>query len=611
MYKNKYIINILNMNHFNSTELIKNKEFFNQLDNILICTFCHGFLVNPRECSGCQISFCNDCIKSWDDNKKNNYSCPMRCEKNIFVKPHRNTVQMLEKLEIKCFRCSKYVNYNELEDHVENQCEKLKIDCSHTGCTEKISKHSIADHLRTCEYGVTECEECGQNTIRKNIKKIIDSNRKMIKEKDIEIGKHSNEIYNLKQNIEIYKKEIENFKQYNETLKKQYDDLKGSNESLLNENENLKKTKEIMLIKEKESVEISKQSIQNKIENLNKKNALIQRKVIKKMLEVIDEDEVQFKSIDPIPNVMNEILNLSGVFLKEYDFKILFKKLLLNHNKVCNDDSLNSIELVIRTMFKTHRKLFDNNKSLTLDVVGKFIDVYPLNSNSRDDKIIKGLRVLIKILKFLRQDTTDMYFNKILKNLPTFLEKKEPKLRKLTCKILKIFEVHPVSEFNLYINDNLKALNTAINYSSEGQEKDEWADAKDYTIAAMGNVIYHRYNNLDVNIWIPQWFSFFTLDLDLKQTKSYSTLCDFLSDYLNLEEHVSKVLFGNNRENFPKILRLVANFYESKYSTDELNYEIRIIFDHITNDPSLQEFVRLAKENCEPKILEKLKILFP
>jgi hypothetical protein len=211
---------------FNKLELIKNKEYFNMHHHIITCKVCLGFVVNPQECTECHTSFCKDCITKCD-------KCPVRCKGKHFVKPNRSTLSIFENLIIICERCSKLLKYSQLVDHIENQCEKIIIKCTNPGCTEKIAKDNFADHLLNCESGVTECEECGHSTIRKNLKKIIDYNRKSICEKITEITKYSREIDILTENNESLQNE-------NENLKVEISSIKESKEILQKENENLR-----------------------------------------------------------------------------------------------------------------------------------------------------------------------------------------------------------------------------------------------------------------------------------------------------------------------------------------------------------------------------------
>lgn len=111
---------------FNSTEYIRNQDFFKYVENILTCTFCRGFLINPKECIECRTYYCSECLKGWEVNKGGNPLCPMKCKGSIFINSHRGIIQMLEQLIINCLRCSKYVNYIDLINHIKFTCGKIK-----------------------------------------------------------------------------------------------------------------------------------------------------------------------------------------------------------------------------------------------------------------------------------------------------------------------------------------------------------------------------------------------------------------------------------------------------------------------------------------------------
>jgi hypothetical protein len=581
------------MNDYNSTEYIINQEFFLNYGNILTCIICHGFLVNPRECSGCQNTFCKICLESCDDKNMNRLLCPMKCKQNIFVNAHKRILQMLETLEIKCFRCCKYFNYNQLEDHVEYHCEKLKFECSYSGCTEKIPKDSIADHLQTCEYGITECEECRSSTMRKNLKKIIETNRKMIREKNTEIAKNFKEIYNLKESNENISVTID-------TLQKEIENQIESIEILQKENANLKE--EMSSIKGKVTYEIISQMFGD----------------FDREIEVCPNKKIDVISFGPVLNTIDTIILNSKMFLNVNEINLLFGKLLVYHNKIDKKETLENIERVMKSICKTHKEFFKTNKELeTLDVFGKFIKEYFIRGALENNAVnleFKKLRVLNLFINYIEYNFLDKYWNDIKEILLKFLKENIPTVRKFSCSLLKIFVTKTgYKDLDLYINDILNALVNAINYISDGQYKNEWEDARDNAIAVMGYIIYwyHEKCNLNGNVWMTTWLSFFTFDLDLGQTKSYLTLCHFLSYYLDSGDDYSKVLFGNNMENFPKIITLLANIFNTKNSTNEIDDDINSILKNIKDDPNLQEYVRLAKENCKFKILEKLQIHFP
>lgn len=265
---------------FNSTEYINNQDFYLQNDNLITCCICHGFLVNPLECLKCQTAFCKDCLNSWGDNNKTNPLCPFRCGGKNFTKPHKNTLQQLDKLIIKCFKCSKLVNYNKIESHIEKDCDKIMIECPNQGCTEKMTKALLEEHSLICDYGNTECEECGHTTIRKNKIKLIEMSRKKIYEKNKELGMFCREISELKDKIEEVEKDRQKLRKNSEKYKGEIEILNKKSEDLNKKNQNPKNNKEI--IKMNENLKISNESLLKETDNLKKRYEILFKSILGK-----------------------------------------------------------------------------------------------------------------------------------------------------------------------------------------------------------------------------------------------------------------------------------------------------------------------------------------
>ena len=45
------------------------------------------------------------------------------------------------------------------------ECEYTPVDCPNKeyGCTEKMAKYSVAEHVQACSYRLLQCKYCGQN----------------------------------------------------------------------------------------------------------------------------------------------------------------------------------------------------------------------------------------------------------------------------------------------------------------------------------------------------------------------------------------------------------------------------------------------------------------
>ena len=55
--------------------VIKN-DYYNSIEEEILCSICRNIKINPVMCSKCQNSFCYNCIEEW---KKNSHLCPFKC----------------------------------------------------------------------------------------------------------------------------------------------------------------------------------------------------------------------------------------------------------------------------------------------------------------------------------------------------------------------------------------------------------------------------------------------------------------------------------------------------------------------------------------------------
>jgi hypothetical protein len=150
---------------FNNTELIENLDYFLKLDSMLTCSICLGFLIDPKECKTCQSNFCNVCLTIW---KK---ECPNKCSNKEFNKAHKATINMLENLVIRCYRCSNSIEYSKYMEHIEKFCDNLKVKCSNLGCQKEVEKINLHNHInKECEFTFNNCEECGSYVQKRNFK---------------------------------------------------------------------------------------------------------------------------------------------------------------------------------------------------------------------------------------------------------------------------------------------------------------------------------------------------------------------------------------------------------------------------------------------------------
>lgn len=106
-----------------SEDLLVNKDIYETIKDFQItCDICLGILMNPKQCTLCETTFCEECITGWT--KKHN-SCPMRCNNFKIADPPRVLKNMLAKLEFKCDICKQNFSYEKFCVHI-NECKNAK-----------------------------------------------------------------------------------------------------------------------------------------------------------------------------------------------------------------------------------------------------------------------------------------------------------------------------------------------------------------------------------------------------------------------------------------------------------------------------------------------------
>jgi len=122
------------------TECVINLNYYDSIKEIIVCNICTGILINARECSSCQNSFCKNCLDEWICF---NESCPYKCKKTEFRESSRTLKNLLEKLHLKCLFCPNseicytYLNYI---NHIKN-CENIKMSCP--TCSANVFKKDL------------------------------------------------------------------------------------------------------------------------------------------------------------------------------------------------------------------------------------------------------------------------------------------------------------------------------------------------------------------------------------------------------------------------------------------------------------------------------------
>jgi len=128
---------------FIDTESVTNIPFYTSIKEIVVCNICTGILINPRECTSCQNSFCKKCLEEWTCLKN---SCPYKCEKSEFRDSSRTLKNLLEKLQFKCNFCNNEeseILYLNFLSHLSS-CEKIKVNCP--TCDTLVNKKKLNEN---------------------------------------------------------------------------------------------------------------------------------------------------------------------------------------------------------------------------------------------------------------------------------------------------------------------------------------------------------------------------------------------------------------------------------------------------------------------------------
>jgi hypothetical protein len=121
-------------------DLLVNRDTFETIKDFQVtCEICLGILMNPKQCTLCETTFCNICISEWT--QKHN-SCPMRCNNFKIADPPRVLKNMLAKLEFKCEVCKLNFAYEKFCTHID-ECKNTK--CPVCG-NNQFSKEDLERH---------------------------------------------------------------------------------------------------------------------------------------------------------------------------------------------------------------------------------------------------------------------------------------------------------------------------------------------------------------------------------------------------------------------------------------------------------------------------------
>lgn len=426
--------------NFTNPEVINSNEFFsfNDISEFLTCRICFNILIAPVECITCRNLYCSYCLHLWQQTSSE-IPCPFRCENSILTTNCRLILTLLEKLVLKCHRCSDGIKYANLLSHIKIYCRKKIFRCQNQGCNFFITPQILEAHNKLCL-------------------------------------------------------------------------TKGLNQGALNKSTNNQNL-----------------SNEEKIEAWN---------FISDMLEIIQEENEVFIH-NAIFHLISQKLNNSGLFLDSEKLKIIFDKFLKYYSNIVEYRQFYlKLEYTLDSLLGNHIDLFKVNKNLINELICKIYNVYSMESKSYDD--------LHKAIFFLSTTCTTIYKNikplllssvyksQIIESSLRYLKHTDAYTSRFINSILGdilLYEndSHLNQEFFEDLENILNSLSDFLNYKFDVPENKTLMEyERDYTIFAIGKIIYYRHEHLKASEWIPKWLSFFSLEL-VNQELSYKYLCRFLN----------------------------------------------------------------------------------
>lgn len=120
---------------------IYNIDEANNIKELLICPICLNILISPVQCNKCNKCFCKSCI---DIYRHTNTKCPFRCMNPLYLE-NKFVNNVLSILKFKCKnKCGKIINYQDLEKHYEEECDKIDFKTKYKELLKKykeLKKH--------------------------------------------------------------------------------------------------------------------------------------------------------------------------------------------------------------------------------------------------------------------------------------------------------------------------------------------------------------------------------------------------------------------------------------------------------------------------------------
>ncbi len=327
--------------------------------------------------------------------------------------------------------------------------------------------------------------------------------------------------------------------------------------------------------------------------------------LFEKLFSLFDKVESNRLALLKEEDIAEKELQESSKVPKEEDESDDDKATQLNNIK----DEIDEVENVITSYSDCIGSIFKSHKELSLEIAKKMIsDVLPkyfLEKASTFEKKM-GLFIMDDMVEFLGQELLNEIWSNIAKILMTFVDVPNCELRQAASYGLGAFIENTKVNYEQYANDILNILGKGLLVSSDGQTTDEYGQAQDNIVTAIGKLIKFKWNYYsNLTEIIDKWLDHLPIVHDINESEGmHDLLCELI---LNK----SDIIFGENNKNVPKIIRILCKIIDTRYSKPKINEKIITILNAIKDNNSLAPCVEEAKKDASKKILVKIQKYFP
>ena len=261
------------------------------------------------------------------------------------------------------------------------------------------------------------------------------------------------------------------------------------------------------------------------------------------------------------------------------------------------EDIITSFSNAIGSLFKTH-------KEFSMEIAQKMItDVLPTYFNEKASNFEKkvGLFIMDDMVEFLGQELLGQIWLDISKTLMAYVDNPSCGIRQAASYGLGEFIKQTNNDYKNYAEQILEVLYKGL------QVNNGWFNkvAQDNIVTAIGKLIKFRgkeYSNLKEII--QKWLNYLPIKEDISESPGqHDLLCDIVMQSPDM-------IFGENNSNVPKIIRILCEVYDSKYSNKEVDEKIKKIIEGIKQNSALMEQISIAKKNASKNVKSRIEKYF-